>query len=106
MVASSNANRPLTTQMSNTYASALSRGLNTATAPAAAAAVHPAAGKQQQQQQRRRLSQLVSGNNTKGSLVLLSPDQAFGIIRDGAYRYDVVSGGGVTIFGTWFRTKS
>jgi hypothetical protein len=95
MVASSNANRPITTQMSNTYASALSRGLDTATAPAAAAAVHPAAGKQQQQQ-RRRLSQLVSGNNTKGSLVLLSPDQAFGIIRDGAYRYDVVSGGGST----------
>jgi hypothetical protein len=105
MVASSNANRPITTQMSNTYASALSRGLDTATAPAAAAAVHPAAGKQQQQQ-RRRLSQLVSGNNTKGSLVLLSPDQAFGIIRDGAYRYDVVSGGGVNIFGTWFMTKS
>jgi hypothetical protein len=88
MVASSNAHRPLSTQMSNTYANALSSGLDTATTPAtaAAAAVHPAAGKQQQQQQRRRLSQLVSGNNTKGSLVLLSPDQAFGIIRDGAYR--------------------
>jgi hypothetical protein len=61
MVASSNVNRPLNPQQSNTVANALARGLDAATT---AQAPH------QQQQQQRRL--LASANRTKSGMVLLS----------------------------------
>jgi hypothetical protein len=65
MVASSNANRPLNPQQSNTIANALTRGLGAATTAQAP--------QQQQQQQQRRL--LASSNPTKPGMVLLSPGE-------------------------------
>jgi len=88
MAASSNTNRPLTPQMSNTFANALTRGLEAATstedaaaaAAAASAAIAAKATKEAARKQRlqsaevqQRRMMLVNGNNTKGALVLLSP---------------------------------
>lgn len=98
MAASSHTNRPLSPQMSNTFANALTRGLDAATttdeqaAAAAATAADSAAkaskesgGRRKQQQKvqqqqhkeakhpSRSLLPVTTGNNTKGALILLSP---------------------------------